>query len=141
MPTKKLICFVMGLVLVVASSFMFPAMGAEEKIKIGFAHVNMNCPYYVAMQKTAEEVAKEEGVELIWYNAEDNEQKQIRQVMSMIAQGIDGLLINPVTPEGVKRAIKACVKENIPVVAIDRQLYGDYIAYEVELYTPQEEIL
>jgi ribose transport system substrate-binding protein len=102
---------------------------AKDKLVIGFAHVNMNAPYYVAMQKTAEEVAKEEDVELIWYNAEDDETKQVRQVMSMIGKGIDGLLINPVTPQGVKRAIKACVDEHKPVVAIDRQLYGDYIAY------------
>lgn len=89
----------------------------------------MAAPYYVAMQKTAEEVAKEEDVELIWYNAEDDELKQVRQVMSMIGKKIDGLLINPVTPQGIKRAIKSCVDEKIPVVAIDRQLYGDYIAY------------
>jgi ribose transport system substrate-binding protein len=102
---------------------------AKDKLLIGFAHVSMSAPYYVAMQKTAEEVAKEENVDLVWYNAEDDVLKQVRQVMSMIGKGIDGLLINPVTPQGVKRPIKNCVEENIPVVAIDRQLYGDYIAY------------
>ena len=106
-----------------------PDAEAKDKLTIGFAHVSMTAPYYVAMQKTAEEVAKEEDVELVWYNAEDDELKQVRQVMSMIGKGIDGLLINPVTPQGIKRAIKSCVDENIPVVAIDRQLYGDYIAY------------
>lgn len=126
---KSTVCLLVLAVLAAWGIGSSPSAEAKDKLVIGFAHVNMNAPYYVAMQKTAEEVAKEEDVELVWYNAEDDELKQVRQVMSMIGKGIDGLLINPVTPQGVKRAIKACVDEKIPVVAIDRQLYGDYIAY------------
>jgi len=123
---------VMTVVAVITASWCMwatPGIGAQKKLKIGFAHVNMNAPYYIAMLETAKAVAKEENVDLAWYNSEDDVSKQIRQVMSMIAMGIDGLLINPVTPEGPRTAIEACVKEGIPVVAIDRQLYGDYIAY------------
>lgn len=129
MFSKVRICLIMAIVILLICSILATPTGAQEKLKIGFAHVNMNCPYYVAMQRTAEEVAKEENIDLIWYNSEDDELKQVRQVMSMIGQGIDGLLINPVTPEGEKKVIKQCVEEGIPVVAIDRQLYGDYIAY------------
>jgi len=130
MLRKKL--FVMIVVAVITASLCIlatPGMGAENKLKIGFAHVNMNAPYYIAMQETAEAVAKEENVDLVSYNCEDDLSKQIRQIMSMVGMGIDGLLINPVTPEGPRTAIEACVKEGIPIVAIDRQLYGDYIAY------------
>ena len=127
--TKLPICLFILATLTVWCVWSTPPAEAKDKLTIGFAHVSMAAPYYVAMQKTAEEVAKEEDVELIWYNAEDDELKQVRQVMSMIGKKIDGLLINPVTPQGIKRAIKSCVDEKIPVVAIDRQLYGDYIAY------------
>ncbi|UCF91524.1 MAG: sugar ABC transporter substrate-binding protein [Desulfobacterales bacterium] len=126
---KSTVGLIIGAALAVWCIGSTPNAAAADKLLIGFAHVNMNAPYYVAMQKTAEEVAKEENVELVWYNAEDDELKQVRQVMSMIGKGIKGLLINPVTPQGVKRAIGECVKQNIPIVAIDRQLYGDYIAY------------
>lgn len=129
MLTKVRLYLIMAMVILLICSILVNPIGAEKKLKIGFAHVNMNCPYYVAMQRIAEEVAKEENVDLIWYNSEDDELKQVQQVMTMIAQGIDGLLINPVTPEGIKKAIKQCVEKGIPVVAIDRQLYGDYIAY------------
>ena len=124
--------FVCVLIVMILSGWIIcsSSVASEKKeLTIGFAHVNMNAPYYVAMQNEAEKVAKEENVNLIWYNCEDDVNKQVRQVMSMIGKGIDGLLINPVTPQGVKRAITACVEEKIPVVAIDRQLYGDYIAY------------
>jgi len=120
MFSKVRICLIMAIVILLICSILATPIGAQEKLKIGFAHVNMNCPYYVAMQRTAEEVAKEENIDLIWYNSEDDELKQVRQVMSMIGQGIDGLLINPVTPEGEKKVIKQCVEEGIPVVAIDR---------------------
>ncbi len=126
---KSTVYFLIVAVMAVWCVWSTPAAQAEDKLMIGFAHVSMTAPYYVAMQKTAEEVAKEEDIELVWYNAEDDELKQVRQVMSMIGKGINGLLINPVTPQGIKRAIKSCVDENIPVVAIDRQLYGDYVAY------------
>ena len=127
--TKLTICLFIVAALTVWCIWSTSPAEAKDKLTIGFAHVSMAAPYYVAMQKTAEEVAKEEDVDLIWYNAEDDELKQVRQVLSMIGKGIDGLLINPVTPQGIKRAIKSCVDEKIPVVAIDRQLYGDYIAY------------
>jgi ribose transport system substrate-binding protein len=128
---KKNLKIVISLAIVVISLCILatPVFGAQDTIKIGFAHVNMNAPYYIAMKETAEIVAEEENVELIMYNCEDDLSKQIRQIMSMISMGIDGLLINPVTTDGPRTAIEACVEEGIPVVAIDRQLYGDYIAY------------
>lgn len=128
---RKKFYIITVLVIITVSLFISATsvFATQDKIKIGFAHVNMNAPYYIAMKETAEIVANEENVELIMYNCEDDLSKQVRQIMSMISMGIDGLLINPVTTDGPKTAIEACIKEGIPVVAIDRQLYGDYIAY------------
>ncbi|MFH7859641.1 MAG: substrate-binding domain-containing protein, partial [Candidatus Aenigmatarchaeota archaeon] len=100
-----------------------------KKRLIGFAHVNLNCPYYLAMQRAAYDKAAEFGWDVILTNAEADQVKQISDVESMLVKGIEGLIINPVTEEGPKPVITKCVERNIPVVVVDRTQYGDYIAY------------
>ena len=100
-----------------------------KKIRLGFAHVNLNCPYYLAMQRAAYDVAYKFGWDIILTNAEADQVKQISDVESMLVKGIDALIINPVTEEGPKSVIKKCIEKDIPVVVVDRTMYGDYIAY------------
>ncbi len=101
----------------------------RTKIRLGFAHVNLNCPYYLAMQRAAYDMAANFGWEIILTNPEADQVKQISDVESMLVKGIKALIINPVTEEGPKEVIKKCVERNIPVVVVDRTMYGDYIAY------------
>jgi ribose transport system substrate-binding protein len=106
-----------------------PTTVPSKKWSVGFAHVNLNCPYYLAMQRAAYEKTYEFGWEIIMTNAEADQVKQISDVESMLVKGIDALIINPVTEEGPKSVIAKCVERNIPVVVVDRTMYGDYIAY------------
>lgn len=98
-------------------------------IRIGFAHVSLAAPYYVAMQKTAQTVAAQNNVNLTIDVADMDPSKQNSQIDSMLASGIDGLLINPVTTLSPKPEIVKCYDAGIPVGAIDRQLFGDYLVY------------
>ncbi len=127
-----------AVVLLFAASFAFASgqgegnaeqVGDVEDIHIGFSTVAMNAPYYVAMDRAAKETAERLGVDITVINADNDISKQIDDINNLMVQGIDGLVVNSTTEYGTQPVIKQVVAQGIPVVAIDRNLYGDYIAY------------
>lgn len=102
---------------------------AQEKILLGFSHVAMNCPYYLAMDQAAKDTAAARGADIIVLNAEEDISKQISDINSLFVKGIKGLIVNSTTEYGTMPVIKSANSMGIPVVAIDRPLYGDYLAY------------
>lgn len=105
-----------------------PTVEAKD-IKIGFAHIAKNNPYYVAMEKSAADAAIAQGVQIEIQNAEGDLVKQNAQLAAMIDAGVDGIIVNSATEHGTMPNIRKAKEKNIPVVAIDRPLYGDYLAY------------
>jgi ribose transport system substrate-binding protein len=120
---RKLVLVV--LVLLLAAIFV----GAQGKILLGFAHVSMNNPYYLAMDKAARDTAAARGADIIILNAEEDISKQISDIESLLVKGVKGLIVNSATEYGTMPMIKRAKAMGIPVVAIDRNLYGDYLAY------------
>ncbi len=102
---------------------------AEEKLVVGFAHVSMNAPYYLAMERAAKETAAKRGADIIVLNAEGDISKQIADIDSLLVKGVKGLIVNSATEYGTMPVIKKAKSMGISVVAIDRNLYGDYVAY------------
>ncbi len=100
-----------------------------ENFAIGFAHVDLNNPYYLAMEKMAYTQAAARGVEITVLNAANNQVSQNKQIDALLDKGIKGLIVNSVNEYGSMAAIKKAKSRGIPVVAIDRPLYGDYLAY------------
>jgi len=112
-----------------AVTFLQAGNVAAEKILLGFSHVAMNCPYYLAMDKAAKDTAAARGADIIVLNAEEDISKQISDIDSLFVKGVKGLIVNSTTEYGTMPVIKKAKGMGIPVVAIDRNLYGDYLAY------------
>lgn len=101
----------------------------QKTFTIGFAHVDLNNPYYIAMEKEAYAQAALRGVKIIINIASNDITLQNKQVNALLDSKIDGLIINSVNEYGTMSTIKRAKDLSIPVVAIDRPLYGDYLAY------------
>jgi len=122
---KKRVLLVLIVLLIAAA-----LLGAQaKKILIGFSHVSMNNPYYLAMDKAARDTAAARGADIIVLNAEEDISKQIADIESLLVKGVKGLIVNSTTEYGTMPIIKKAKAMGIPVVAIDRPLYGDYLAY------------
>lgn len=96
---------------------------------IGFAHADRNNPYYIAMEKTAYSQAAARGAAIVILNADNNVATQNGQINALLDKGVKGLIVNSVNEYGTMGAIKRAKSMGIPVVAIDRPLYGDFIGY------------
>lgn len=92
----------------------------EGTKKIGFSISTLNNPFFVTLSEGAEKVSKENGVELVIVDAQDDASKQASDVEDLIQQGIDLLLINPVDSSAVGSAVESANAAGIPVITVDR---------------------
>ena len=57
-----------------------------------------------------------DNIELILVDSEDSVEKQLSDVDTMIAQNVDGILLNCLSLEGSSAAVEACKNAGIPLV-------------------------
>lgn len=70
------------------------------------------------------------NVELVLIDSEDDIQKQLDDVDTLIAQGVDGIILNALSFEGTSSAVQACKDAGIPVVeAVSYTENEDYASF------------
>jgi ABC-type sugar transport system substrate-binding protein len=95
------------------------SLAAEKKLVIGFSSPALN-EFYKRFEDFAKIGAEKLGVELIVLNADDKEEKQLRDIEDLIAKGVDGIIVAPVTGAVARTIFKKCEDAKIPVVDADR---------------------
>ncbi len=80
-------------------------------------------PFYISGRVGAEEAAKKYGVNLIWEGSKEWDfMQQTQVVQSLLAKGIDALVIAPTDDKAMVRAIMDVVDKGIPVIAWDTSI-------------------
>ncbi|MBA4495494.1 ribose ABC transporter substrate-binding protein RbsB [Paenactinomyces guangxiensis] len=97
---------------------------ADKSVKIGFSISTLNNPFFVSLKEGAEKVAKQEGIELIVTDAQDDTAKQVSDVEDLIQKNVDIILINPTDGKAVVTAVESANKAKIPVITVDREAEG-----------------
>ena len=96
----------------------------DEQLQIAFSVPGLNFPFFVHMMNIARDKAAELDVELIELDGQDNSATQSAGIETMIAQGVDGIVISPRDVEALAPAIQAATDAGIPVVTVDRNVTG-----------------
>ena len=97
----------------------------DKKYKIGFSvyyTVDEVGSMILESMKTA---ADEAGVELLVNDANYDQNSQNQAIEQWILQGVDGVILAPCDFTGVKTALDALEKANIPVVTLNAPLAGN----------------
>ena len=92
-------------------------------VTIGFAQRQLDAPYYSAMVKQAQAIAKEKGFKLLVQNANGDPVTQINQINTMVSQGVDLLVVDAVSPEAEKSQLTTIGKQT-PLMFIDTGIEG-----------------
>jgi ribose transport system substrate-binding protein len=97
---------------------------AAEKIVIGFSQATMNSTWRVAMLEGNKKYAAEHypEVDLIVTDGQNEANKQVNDVKSLMSQGLKVLIISPVQAEPLTPVVKQVMESNIPVVSLDREV-------------------
>jgi inositol transport system substrate-binding protein len=95
--------------------------GSTKKLVIGATMLSMQNEFIVNVNDEMEAKAKELGVELITVDAERSALKQVEQVESFIAQGVDAIIMNPCEVEASSPAIKLAMDAKIPIINVNSE--------------------
>jgi ABC-type sugar transport system substrate-binding protein len=91
-----------------------------SKPKIGFVVPLISNPYWKLIQDFAQGAAGTLGVDLQTGQADSDETKQINIIEGMIASGVAGLVVGPVSDKVGETVLKDAEAANIPVVFMQR---------------------
>jgi ABC-type sugar transport system substrate-binding protein len=82
----------------------------------------MNNPWRLAQTKSMQDEAKKLGWQLVYTDAAGSAAKQVADVNSMIAQGVDAIFLSPREEKPLIPAVMAAKKAGIPLFLIDRNV-------------------
>ncbi|MDB5522988.1 MAG: periplasmic binding protein/LacI transcriptional regulator [Rhizobium sp.] len=99
-----------------------PKLAKKDKYKVGFAQTESNNPWRIAQTNSMKEHAEKNGYQLVYTDAASSAAKQVADVNSMIAQGVDLIFLAPREEKPLIPAVMAAKKAGIPVILLDRNV-------------------
>ncbi|MEP2980999.1 MAG: ABC transporter substrate-binding protein [Lentilitoribacter sp.] len=99
-----------------------PALEKKDRYKVGFAQMESNNPWRIAETKSFHDTAESCNWDLIATDAAGSAAKQVADVDSMIAQGIDVLFLPPREEKPLIPAVKKARAAGIPTFLVDRSV-------------------
>ncbi len=107
---------------------------ADNMIVVGFSQVGAESEWRVANTESIKATLSEEnGYELIFDDARNMQENQIRAIRTFIQQDVDYIVVSPRTETGWNSILLEAKEAGIPVIVIDRDIEtedrGLYTAY------------
>jgi len=94
---------------------------AEKPPVIGVSLMNLSSEFIVMIDKAIEKRAEELGATLIVSDAQRSPERQVQQVESFIAQGVDAIILNPCEVEASTPAVDKALAAGIPIVNVNSE--------------------
>ncbi len=99
-----------------------PPLAKKDHYKVGFAQSESNNPWRIAETKSFQDTAPKCGWDLVATDAASSAAKQVADVDSMIAQGVDAIFLPPREEKPLLPAVLRAKKAGIPVFLVDRSV-------------------
>ncbi|WP_242218509.1 ABC transporter substrate-binding protein [Shinella zoogloeoides] len=99
-----------------------PKLEQKDTYKVGFAQTESNNPWRIAQTNSMKAEAEKLGYQLVYTDAAGSAAKQVADVNSMIAQGVDVIFLAPREEKPLIPAVMAAKKAGIPVILLDRSV-------------------
>src|SRR6516165_4295544 len=118
-----------GLALVLAAGIIgtacaqgLPKLKEKKTYKIGFSQTESNNPWRLAETESVKSEAAKRGYQFVYTDAAGSAAKQVADVNSMIAQGVDFIFLPPREEKPLIPAVMNAKKAGIPVLLVDRSV-------------------
>jgi ribose transport system substrate-binding protein len=89
-------------------------------------------PFFRELRAGARQAAELSGVRLDVVVAANSAKRQARQLHAAAGEDSEAVVVNPVDPDGAGSAVRPALRQDIPVVAVDRELEGADVESTVE---------
>jgi ABC-type sugar transport system substrate-binding protein len=94
----------------------------ERSIVLGFSQLGSESDWRKANTRSIQEAAKEAGIELLFENAEQSQEKQFEAIRGFIERKVDVIAISPVIESGWESILRQAKDAGIPVILSDRSV-------------------
>jgi simple sugar transport system substrate-binding protein len=105
-----------------------------KQITVGFSQIGAESAWRTANTQSIKEEAEKRGIRLVFSDAQQKQENQIKALRSFVAQGVDVIAFSPVVETGWEPVLREIHTAGIPVVLSDRavdvsdeQLYATFI--------------
>jgi simple sugar transport system substrate-binding protein len=93
----------------------------ESTITVGFSQIGAESAWRVANTESIQsEAEKRPGIRLIFSDAQQKQENQIKAIRNFIAQGVDVIAFSPVVETGFGAVLQEAKDAGIPVILTDR---------------------
>lgn len=99
---------------------------ADSGITIGVSLYTMQTPLFVEMLSGIEDVAAEEGVEIIFYDAGGSAEEQINQIENLITSEVDAIIASPADATALIPAYQSAQEAGIPIFSAANKVPDEY---------------
>lgn len=96
--------------------------GAVKEGKYALVMSHMSNAFTTTFAASAKEEAEKLGIELVVFDGEKDAATQINQIETAVNQGYVGIMVEPVSVDGIKPAVEYAKEAGIPVVTVIQQI-------------------
>ncbi len=116
---------IMTVITILAAILILPGCTGSDKddgtITVGFSQIGAESAWRVANTESIQsEAAKRPNIKLIFSDAQQKQENQIKAIRNFIAQGVDVIAFSPVVETGFEAVLREAKDAGIPVILIDR---------------------
>jgi len=90
------------------------------KLRVGFSQIGAESDWRRANTESIKSEAEKRGVELVFADAQQKQENQIKAIRSFIQQKVDVIAFSPVVETGWEPVLKEVKESGIPVILTDR---------------------
>jgi simple sugar transport system substrate-binding protein len=94
----------------------------SKGIILGFSQIRAESAWRICNTRSVQEAAAEAGVQLLFFNAEQKQENQIKAIRSFIAYQVDVIAFVPIVSDGWENVLEEAWEARIPVLICDREI-------------------
>ncbi len=123
---KKLILLSSALVVALSgcgkkeTSTSEPSGGGGKSVSVGFSQIGAESAWRTANSQSIKDEAQKRGIKLVFSDAQQKQENQIKALRSFIAQNVDVIAFSPVVETGWEPVLQEIKQAGIPVILTDR---------------------
>lgn len=99
-----------------------PSPAASKAVRVGFAQIGAESDWRKANTESIQSEAKARGIDLVFSDAQQKQDNQIRALRNFVVQRVDVIAFSPVVETGWEPVLKEIKQAGIPVVLTDRMV-------------------
>ena len=100
---------------------------AEDTVSIGATYYTLQTEFCMRMDNYATMYCEENGIEYVSYDGNNDAATQLDQVETMIANGVDAIILNPQDADACVACVEAADKAGIPVFGVNTMVNTDLL--------------